>query len=87
LDSDATRWAEVQPPDALDGERTAGGQRVRLQTAIVRLQQTRGDGADDARDDEQRAADADMLDILLSLETAADEALHRSLQRPNDEQP
>ncbi|HZS88839.1 MAG TPA: hypothetical protein VFE42_15300 [Chloroflexota bacterium] len=85
MDSDAGRWPELQPPEGLDGDGAPFGQRARLRQAIERLRTSQAAHTGDAMDEEQRAAEADMLDVLLTLDTAAGEALHRALPAPEDE--
>jgi hypothetical protein len=79
MDSDAARWPELQPPEALDADGTLLGQRARLRRTIERLRASQAVPSDDVADAEQRAAEADMLDILVSLDAAAGEALRRTL--------
>ena len=86
MDSDAARWPELRPPEALDGDGAPLGQRARLREAIERLRASQTVSSGDV-DEEQRAAEADMLDVLLTLDTAAGEALHRTLPAPEGEAP
>jgi hypothetical protein len=82
MDSDAMRWPELRPPESLEDDGIPLGQRARLQRAIERLRAAQDVPEGDAIDAEQRAAETDMLDVLLALDMATGEALRRALPAP-----
>jgi hypothetical protein len=82
MDSDAMRWPELRPPESVGDDGTPLGQRARLQRAIERLRSAQDAPGGDAADAEQRAAEADMLNVLLALDMATGEALRHALPAP-----